>query len=365
MITFRPLLLAGLSKLGRSVPVLEDVAMEKIELAPASPRYIRPAVFLPGQLERISGTEFGTRDEVVRDFEGDFESAEAPTVAYRLKSVDLIDGALYANGAVKHLSARNQRVPVYRQPVDVGRGVIYESWLGNRWFGNWLQDDCLTYPLASQFGTPFTTRVRPAGHVPEYETALGMEPIRTEHAHFEELTIFSDFSHNESRKSRAEQFRNRLIATSRSEEHPGVFLLRGMTGEKRILHNERAAAEHLAARRGLQVLDPSTASLQQIVEVCAGARVIVGVEGSHLVHGLMLMPAYASLLVIQPPTRTVSVLKFVTDRQRQTYAFVVGESSKQGFNVNIEELERTLDLVLERSEATVTGRAVSLAVEPR
>ncbi|MEM6497314.1 MAG: glycosyltransferase family 61 protein, partial [Pseudomonadota bacterium] len=80
------------------------------------------------------------------------------------------------------------------------------------------------------------------------------------------------------------------------------------------------------------------------------ARAIVGIEGSHLVHGLMIMPAKASLLVIQPPTRTVSVLKFVTDRQHQTYGLVVGNRSDQGFSVCVEELERTLDLALERAE---------------
>ncbi|MEM8971455.1 MAG: glycosyltransferase family 61 protein [Pseudomonadota bacterium] len=351
MITFRPLLMTGLKKLGRLVPDLECAAVEQIELAPSSQRYIRPAVFLPGQIERISGTEFGTRDEVVRDFQGGFDSTEAPTVAYRMKSVDLVDGALYAKGAVKHLKVRNQRIPIYRQPTNVGSGAIFESWLGNRWFGNWLQDDCLTYPLASQFGTPFTTRVRPGGHVPEYESVLGMMPLRSEHAHFEELTVFCDFSHNESRRARSEEFRKKLIATSRYKHHAGVFLLRGTTGDKRVLLNERAAAEHLAAKYGLQVLDPSTASLEQIIEACAGARTIVGVEGSHLVHGLMIMPANASLLVIQPPTRTVSVLKFVTDRQGQTYAFVVGKGSDQEFSVSIEELERTLDLAHERSEA--------------
>ena len=104
---------------------------------------------LPGQLERIRGTEFGTPETVRRDFLGGFETHEPPTLGFRLSDVDLIDGVLYGTGAQMHLRPRGQRLPLYRAPIEMPAGALYESWVGNRWFGNWLSDDCLAYPSPS------------------------------------------------------------------------------------------------------------------------------------------------------------------------------------------------------------------------
>jgi len=48
--------------------------------------------------------------------------------------------------------------------------------------------------------------------------------------------------------------------------------------------------------------------------------------------------------VIQPPTRAVSVLKLLTDRQGQDYSLVVGEGNDEVFDACAGEIERTLDL---------------------
>jgi capsular polysaccharide biosynthesis protein len=72
--------------------------------------------------------------------------------------------------------------------------------------------------------------------------------------------------------------------------------------------------------------------------------VIAGVEGSHLVHGVMLMPPGARALVVQPPGRAVSALKRMTDRQGQDYSLVVGVGTNEAFHADPGEIERTLDL---------------------
>ena len=303
-------------------------------------------MFLPEQLERIRGTEFGSRATIVRDFVGDFETLQGSTLGFRVKDVDLVDGALYTARARKHLRQRDRRVPAYRVPTELAHGALYETWVGNRWFGNWLQDDCLTYRLAERFGSPVTTTLSAGGHVPDYEALLGMRPRRVAEVHFEELTLFRDFAHNSSKTSRADDLRARLVAQVPVVAHPGVFLLRGASGQRRYLANERTLAEKLAMERGFRIVDPSTASVEDIVRACAGARVVAGVEGGHLAHGLMLMPPDAILLVIQPPDRVVSVLKMATDRQGQTYALVVAAGDQGAFRVDLEEVDRTLDQAL-------------------
>ncbi len=345
-LSFRPGLHAVRHVLGAPAPDLEAAAVERWEIAPAVTRRVAPARFLPGQLDRIRGTEFGSLAEVVRDFRGGFDTLHEETLGFRLRDVDLVDGVLYAAGALRHLRPRHHRVPAYRSPPEVTHGALYESWVGNRWFGNWLSDDCLTYPLAERFGA-VTTAVAPQGHVPRYESLLGMRPRRLERAHFDELILFRDRSDNADRRARACRLRTLVCAAAPFAPHAGVFLLRGGTGMQRILVNEAALAERLAAERGFAILDPSTAPVEEIVRACAGARVVAGVEGSHLVHGLMVMPPGACLLVIQPADRVVSVLKRIADRQDQTYAFVVGDCGQERFSADWGEVARTLDLAQE------------------
>lgn len=344
-LSFRPgAYLLGRALRRRTLPEIANVATESWQIAPACGMEIRPGKALPGQLERIEGTEFAPLAEVVSFLRGGFESLQRATMGYAVRNAVLHDGVLHAAGGVRHLRRRSGFAPAVRAHCEDARAALYESWLGNRWFGNWLSDDCLTYRLAEAVGAPFTTD-RPTGHKSGYERRLDMLPTRRAGpVLFRELIVFDDASHNEGQRARAEDMRRRL-AGDPADRHPGVFLLRGRTGDARVLVNERQLAEHLAHRRGFRVLDPSGASVDEIVQACGAAKVVAGVEGSHLVHGLVAMPPDACAFVIQPPTRAVSALKLLTDRQGQDYAFVVGKGDTGGFSADPAEVERTLDLV--------------------
>lgn len=343
MISLQPGSYAVRKLLGFPIADISAQAADRWIVSPRSKTTVRPAKMLPRQLDRIRGSEFGTIQEVVRDFIGGFDTFQPETIGYRLKNVTLIDGILYRDNAVRHLKPRTSRLPGRFAPPGVFHAAMYESWLGNRWFGNWLSDDCLTYQLAEAEGIPVTSEPL-TGHKPDYERRLDMRPRRMTNARFQNLILFDDHAHNEGKRRRATMLRNRLVGRA-SHQHPGVFLLRGESGDPRVLVNERAIAEHLAVKRGFTILDPAETGLDDIIPVCGSARVIAGVEGSHLVHGLMLMPPDARLLVVQPPARTVSVLKLITDRQGQDYSMVVGVGNNEAFSADIEEIERTLDLV--------------------
>lgn len=344
VISFRPALHFLRQASGRPAPDLDAIASERWTIAPGEKRFIKPATFLPGQLERVQAAEFGSVEHVARDLRGNFETDIGPTLGFRMKGVDFVDGVLYGAGALKHLRRRARKSLAYVVPRERVSGVLYESWIGNRWFGTWLCEDCLCYPLAETYGSPVVTTPAPKGHAASYEAKLGHHPRRITSAHFEELIFFSDAEHNAHKKARADQVRARLIGSSPAEPHPGVFLVRGSAGALRLLVNEQEIAEKAAVERGFRVLDPMTSTVDEIIAACAGARVVMGVEGSQLVHGMMVMPPDASLFVIQPPDRTVSTLKAITDRQGQGYSFVVGTGNLDGFSASWEEIDRTLDL---------------------
>ena len=342
-VSFHPVTFAFGKLLGRETDDLLSVASDRWEIAPGTPVEVRPAKILPGQLERIRGSEFGTVDEVIRDFKGGFASMQAPTTGYRLQDVLLHDGTLYAEGAIRHLRKRSKLFSPARPKQELDTASIYESWMGNRWFGLWLANDCPTYALAEATGNPFTTGM-PTGHKKDYESRFGMSPSRGTSAWFRELYIFNDATNNDTKRQRAVAMRNMLVDQA-MPPHPGVFLLRGNTGDPRILLNEREIAEQLHRTRNFQILDPSHSGLDEIVRICANAKVVAGIEGSHLNHGFAVMPPNSCALAIFPPTRAVSVMKMLTDRHEQDFAVVIGEGDDQAFTANANEIERTLDLL--------------------
>jgi hypothetical protein len=230
---------------------------------------------------------------------------------------------------------------------------MYCTMGGNKWFGSWMVDDCITYPMASQEGVPVTTVLREDAvsvarhgilHAPGYEDWLGMNPVRVRNAFFRELVIFDDISHNRHKHLRFRGMSEKLLSHVNVNSHPGVFVLRGNKGELRLLRNELELAERLRERRGFRIIDPSKCDVPTIVAACAGARTVIGIEGSQLIHGVNLLQPGGSLLILQPPDRFVCFFKYLTDRDQQNFGFVVGTPDGEGFRIDPDEVERTLDL---------------------
>lgn len=138
----------------------------------------------------------------------------------------------------------------------------------------------------------------------------------------------------------------RLLAKRDLAPVPGVFLLRGQSGERRILLNEQEIANRFASEYGFIVLDPETASFEEVIAACGQARIAAGVESSALAHPCVLLPKDAMLFVIQPAERTCVTFKLLTDRRGLDFAFVVAEGPLDGFTADWTEIRRTLDLAL-------------------
>ncbi len=306
----------------------------------------QPAIFLPDQLERVTGWAFASEHPRAAMM-GGREIIHRPTSAYLLRDAMLIDGVLYKDDACWHLQPQTRRLPQMRVEQEIARGAVYCTSQGNKYFGNWLMDDCATYPLAVAEGTPVTTGQPVTVHTPAYEHWLGMNPERVTAARIRELVIFEDIGQNTSKHRRCramgEALRGHLDTVA---PHPGVFVLRGRTGMQRLLRNEVELAERLRDRRGFRILDPVKADVPTIVATCAGARAVVGVEGSGLMHGILHLPAGGSVVALQPANRFVRVYKDLTDRDGQHFAFVVAAMEPNGdFTIDGDELERTLDLL--------------------
>lgn len=310
-----------------------------------------PAIYLPGQLERVTGWEgkrFYPYVHPARTMEGGISTLQGPTRGYLIKNVWLVDGALYKGKASHWLSLKPSTFPGIIVDNEIDRAAIYCTQNGNSWFGTWLMEDCPTYALACNEGIPVTTA--PSAkyplftQAPAYEDWLDMKPLRLRSAFFRELVLFDDQSNNRSRHARYRAMGDKLLSHVPHAPHPGVFLLRGGDGDLRLLRNELELAEHLRVTRGFRVVNPLKSDVPSIVAACAGANVVIGVEGSQLVHGVNVLQPGGSLLTLQPPNRFVSYYKYLTDRDHQQFGFVVGIPEGDGFRIDIGEVERTLDL---------------------
>jgi hypothetical protein len=86
------------------------------------------------------------------------------------------------------------------------------------------------------------------------------------------------------------------------------------------------------------------------------------VEGSHLMHGLMVLEPGASVLTLQPPDRFCGVIKRTTDMEYLNYGFVVGQAEEGGFRADPDEVERTLDMLPQSTGFGVPAVRVAVAM---
>lgn len=323
----------------------EAVAYEWWRIAEPESRSVPPAILLSDQIERVRACEFGAIPEVIHHLRGGFEMTEGATLGFALRDADLVDGVLYAGRARRTLRPEARARAFHAVPEERTSGVLYESWVGNRWFGNWLSDDCPCYALAERFGVPVASAPAPGGHAADYAARLGQRPRRFARVHFDEVILLNDRANNADRRARAKRMRARLLLDIDAPERPGVFILRGESGVRRLLVNELEIAHRLRDSFGFLVIDPTRMEVPAILAACGGARVVAGVEGSQLVHGLTVMPPDAVLFTLQPPDRVTSVLKIATDRQGQGFAMLVGQGDRSGFHIVWDEVAATLGLI--------------------
>lgn len=323
---------------------VRQLATRTWQIAPGEEAVSPKAHFLPGQLERVTGWTFAD-EHPRRQMLGGYNNQHAPTSAYLLQDAVLFDGRLFKGGACEHLHARTTLAPIVRIDNEIERAAIYSTAPGNRYFGQWLMDDCNAYLLACDDGVPLSVAREDWAHKTQYETCFDMKPLRQSRALIREAVIFDDFGQNANKRARVRQMRERLLSKVKPKPHPGVFILRGSSGDRRILLNEMEIAEGLRRSRGFKVIDPMQMSVPDILAACAGAETVVGVEGSGLMHGIIVLPEGGRLLTLQPPNRFVGLYKHLTDRDGQHFGFVVGTPSGQDFTIDVDEVERTLDLL--------------------
>jgi capsular polysaccharide biosynthesis protein len=125
------------------------------------------------------------------------------------------------------------------------------------------------------------------------------------------------------------------------------MICRGVTGKRRKLINEDEIAGQLQAN-GFRILHPESLSVAEIISQAAGASIVIGVEGSQLLHAHYCMDPEGSYLALQPPYRFSNVIKNYADIFERGYGFVVGHQVGEDFRIDIDEVLKVIEMLDQR-----------------
>lgn len=332
-------------RVGR-LPRPAEVADEVVEINAPEEQEITPPFFLPGQLERAKGS----CEETPLAYE--LERARAhrvrheATLALRFDRALMIDGVVYANGArVQQVLGRERLAPRWVKGPELESVALPSTVIGNRYFGHFIAEDCCAALLAREHAPVFFTAADAprSAHARRYLELYGLPLAELRTAVLRDVWLFQDFAMTTSKQERYRRLREKVRAIPGSRRGHGVFFRRRGAGVERGLANEPELEERLA-REGFEIVDVTREDVDTILARTRDAKIVCGVEGSALVHGLLSMSEGGSVVCIQPPYRFNLALKDHSDAMGMRYGIVVGEGSCERFRVSVDELMRTIEL---------------------
>ncbi len=320
-------------------------------LCPEEKTEVRPSVFLEDQLEKVTGSPAASTRKVEIEAAIRRDATHAATIAYYIRNAVLFDGSIYA-GQLRHVVADKSLLPTSAtRAVDLRTAGIASSFIGTKYFGHWLTDDCLQYLLADRYGRPLclSRPVYSLGHQEEYERYFNQDWAPLHRARIEELVLFQDFAQNSLKTERYHVLRSRVRAQLTGRKSPFVYLRRGSSGAARMINNEDEILNALT-KKGFVVVDILSDSLNCILSHLIDAKIVVSIEGSHVAHCCFSVPYSSGLVLLQPCDMFTVVHKGWADSLSINFGFVVGERAGQGYYFPLSDLLDTVDLMLDRAD---------------
>jgi hypothetical protein len=326
--------MGGSSRLG-------DLAAKSWVLCPAEAAVIPPALYDEDDLARVTGVDADSSREIEWRRIGGGLLEYRPSVAYQLQDAVLSKGHVILPQMVRPVTT--DPLPWWGRYVDTDPepALLTATFNGSRYFGHWMMDELTRILAAPRIGQAVAPPRPMSSHQRDYLKLLGVVQHERSDILFRKLVIIDDRTQNSFRRERYRVLRERARRGRVVVPCEGVMLLRKQTGVARILINEEELAEQLS-KRGFRVMCPTEHTVDEILDACMGARIVLGVEGSQMIHALFVMHDEGTLVTLQPPNRFNNILKTYCDGLSLRYAFTVGYQRENGFFVGFEAVMRLL-----------------------
>jgi hypothetical protein len=319
MLTIAPLEYAVRRSLGRRRE-LSEMAARTWVVEPESTQVVPKAVFIESTLARVTAPAPFSTLQIQYDMIAGGKMTHLPIRAFGLRDAALVGKSIYVRGYRTPLApAGGFRPADLMHATRVRQAALGCTYFGNMFFGHFWTDDVPLMQLARQFA----------------------EPVRTSQ-------VLQDPAQTKSKETRYRGIRQVFAERFRRTDPPrGVFLFRGGTGSARNLVNEEEIAAALLPH-GIASVHPERLTLSELSRLIWGTKLIIGVEGSQMLHGFYNAAEGANFLALVPPMRFGNIIKNYTDCLEMKYGFVVGEPSGQGFKVALDEVLRVIDMMESR-----------------
>ena len=343
MLTALPLISRVLNKI-TSAPTFMQVSEKSWTLDPGCESVAPPAIFHEDELSRVIG--YGgdsTREWEWRRIHGG-KTVHGATRAYLITEAQLLRGHVF-KGRMMHRVA-DWPLPLLAEvpSLEIESAALASTQYGVRFFGHWLIDDLPLALACVRLAEAVTIEREMTPHQRGYMSKLCIDVRPLVNAHFRELIILDDVAQNNFKRQRLQEIRRRLAEPADRPATRGVMLLRGTSGARRTLLNESAIAKELSSN-GFRVVDPQSSSADQVIDACRGAKIVIGVEGSQLSHGLLGVVDGGAMVVLQPPFHFSNAHKDCCDCLGFAYGFVVGRPMADGFIIEPREVLRIIEKV--------------------
>jgi hypothetical protein len=333
---------------------LESISYQRDILHPEEKATLKPALHLPGQIERVK--EYKATDSWgAPNKEKEILAATSttithpPTIAYHFKNATLLDGIIYVGKFKQPIAEDSFFNSGACETHHLQTCALASTFLGTKYFGHWLADDCTNYLLAETFGSPLCLRMPESafGHRQKYEKYFEQDWTPIDRARIEHLVIFQDFPQNSLKRARYQKLRDRIkgYLPQRGTDRL-IYLRRGQSGVVRAIQNEDEIIDAVV-KRGFQVIDIIADDLNHIIDTLANAKIVVSLEGSHLAHWIYTAPQTSGLLVLQPADRFIALQRAYAECLGIRYGFVVGDIANGGYHFPVSDILRTVDLLLD------------------
>lgn len=309
-------------------------------------------IMLPGQIDRARSTTPSSSMEQQKSIALGGSMTHLATTLYVLPNARIEHTALYCNGRRKSYDGlgfgEEIKLSGSAPRIHMACGLLISTHQGLTYFGDWLFENCSRVLLAKELGeAPFAmTRRNAYQHAPRYRELFQLQFQEIARASFDELIVVDDWGHPPEKADRYRQLRDRIRRSPGRQQGHDVFVIRGRSGQARVLSNEQACIEW-AQQRGFSIVDPSKMSVDELIYELKDARCVAGVEGSGLLHGLVAMASDGFLLAIVAADRFIVSSKEYADALNIPFALVVADKGDlNGFEVDIQELNATYELAL-------------------
>lgn len=324
-----------------------DEFLHQEVVCPPETSFYPPVYFDPADWDRVTAVQYETdiAQEQLR-LRGGIRPHHA-TLRRTVRNALATPWGIYAYDRSRLRLGRIDTARLFRSPiVEQAEGFYPLTPFSTRYFGHWVPDTLTTAALKTPTESLYLPR--PAAdwpHAARYAELAGAPLTGAELVYFEKLSYAIDIGMNSNRRARFVALHESLRQHRNVDPTPGVFIRRGASGQSRLLMNEDALADSLAAR-GFAVCG-ITDPLDTILDACAGARVVISMEGSQWIHGFLGAPRGALMLTINPADRFNNVLADLAPMLDHRVATIVADRTGPGYTVDIPRLIAFYKSVLE------------------